>query len=130
MNNPLDSNVLSSEPRRLAELSDGPVTRFLFSEAGPVYLTLLYALLVSRRRHELAPLHADLYDAVHSAIAELTIDGEYSLDAFALDLNQLAQWGCVRKEVEVMRVRGYRDRSRENFRYSLTEDAVSFLEWL
>ncbi len=113
----------------LSGLADGPVTRFLFAEAGPVYLTLLYALLLFRRRHELDPLHADLYDEARPVI-EKSIAPGYSLDAFASDMGQLTEWGCVRREVEAARIRGYRDRSREHFRYTLTNDTVSFLEWL
>jgi hypothetical protein len=49
------AGLLRREPRdgfrrgahlRLADLADGGVTRFLSAEAAPVYLTLLYALLL------------------------------------------------------------------------------------
>lgn len=114
----------------LHDLHDGEVTRFLFSEAWSVYLTILYAMLVMRRNHELAPMHADLFDQVRENIGPLVPGGDYVIDAFANDMVQLAGWGCVTKEIEVSRIRGYRDRSRENYRYTLTGDAVSFLEWL
>lgn len=114
---------------RLSELADGGVTRFLSAEALPVYLTLLYALLLFRRRHELDPLHSTLYDEVRPVV-EGVGGGPYTLDGFASDVGQLVEWGCLRREVEAARIRGYRDRSREHFRYSLTPDTVSFLEWL
>ena len=114
---------------RLSELADGGVTRFLSAEASPVYLTLLYALLLFRRRHELDPLHSILFDEVRPVVEGLG-GGSYTLDAFAGDVNQLVEWGCLKREVEATRIRGYRDRSREHFRYTLTADTVSFLEWL
>lgn len=114
----------------LHNLHDGEITRFLFSEAWSVYLTALYTMLLMRRNHELAPMHADLFDKVRENISSLIPDGDYSIDAFANDMNQLGSWGCVSKEVEVSRIRGYRDRSRENYRYTLSGDTVSFLEWL
>lgn len=114
----------------LHDLRDGEVTRFLFAEAWSVYLTVQFAMLLMRRNHELAPMHTDLFDRVRENIGALIPGGDYSIDAFANDMNQLASWGCVTKEIEVSRIRGYRDRSRENYRYTLTGDAVSFLEWL
>ncbi len=113
----------------LSQLADGPVTRFLFSDNAPAYLTLLYALLIFRRRHELAPLHGDFYDEIRPA-AEACLHTSYSMDRFAQDVEQLADWGCVKREVEPARIRGYKDRRREHYRYSLTDDTVSFLEWL
>lgn len=113
----------------LRRLSDGPVTRFLFADRADAYLTILYALLLKRRRHDLAPLHGDLYDSVKEAVEPGGEDG-YSQTVFSADLSQLTEWGCLRKEVEVNRIRGYKDRRREIFRYELSADAVSFLEWL
>lgn len=113
----------------LRRLTDGPVTRFLFADRADAYLTILYALLLKRRRHDLAPLHGDLYDFVKDGV-EPGAEGGYSQLAFSADMSQLAEWGCVRKEVEVNRIRGYKDRRREIFRYELGADAVSFLEWL
>jgi hypothetical protein len=132
------ANLLRREPRagfrqgahlRLAELADGGVTRFFSSEAAPVYLTLLYALLLFRRRHELDPLHSVLYDEARPVVQNQA-GVPYSLDSYAADVNQLVEWGCLKREVEAARIRGYRDRSREHFRYTLTADTVSFLEWL
>jgi len=131
-------DLLRREPRdgfrrgahlRLGDLADGGVTRFLAAEASPVYLTILYALLLFRRRHELDPLHTVLYDEVKPVVDSLG-GGIYSPDAFASDVSQLGEWGCLRREVEAARIRGYRDRSREHFRYTLTPDTVAFLEWL
>lgn len=132
------AGLLRREPRegfrrgahlRLADLADGGVTRFLSAEAAPVYLTILYALLLFRRRHELDPLHTVLYDDIRPVVESQTA-APYSLDAFASDVNQLVEWGCLKREVEAARIRGYRDRSRDHFRYTLTSDTVSFLEWL
>jgi hypothetical protein len=132
------AGLLRREPRdgfrrgahlRLADLADGGVTRFLSAEAAPVYLTLLYALLLFRRRHELDPLHTVLFDEIRPVVESQTA-APYSLDAFASDVNQLVEWGCLKREVEAERIRGYRDRSRDHFRYTLTSDTVSFLEWL
>lgn len=114
----------------LRELADGDVPRFLAADGWREYLTILYALLLFRRRHELAPLHADLYDFVRPTLETISGHGSYPSESFAADMNQLAAWGCVRKDVEASRIRGYKDRSRENFRYTLQRDAVSFLEWL
>jgi len=114
----------------LRDLADRDVTAFLTAESWQVYLTVLYALLLLRRRHELAPLHADLYDNVRGAIEAIPGRNPYTSESFAGDMAQLAAWQCVRKDAEISRIRGYKDRSRENFRYTLNRDAVSFLEWL
>lgn len=125
-----DKAFRSGAHLQLGELADGAVTRFLAAEGWQAYLTILYALLLLRRRHELAPLHSDLYDFVRMTIEAIPGHGPYPPESFAADMTQLAAWGCMRKDVEASRIRGYKDRSRENFRYTLRRDALSLLEWL
>jgi hypothetical protein len=104
------------------------VASVLTAERAGAYLNVLYSLLLLRRSHELQPLHDDLYRHVHPA--QTAARGSYGVDEFAQDLAQLAAWGCVERIVEALRIRGYRDNRREQFRYRLTQDAVALLEWL
>jgi hypothetical protein len=90
------------------------------AERAPAYLSILGALLTMRRDHELQPLVDDL-ERIASGGDE---------EAFARDLAQLAEWGCVEKHVEPLRIRGYKDARRERFRYRLSADALALLEWL
>lgn len=102
--------------------------KVLSSERTPQYLTLLYALLLFRRGHELSPRHEDLYARV---LGPLAIGGDnYGPELFASDLRQLREWGAVEEQTEAARLRGYKDNRRVQYRYQLSEDAAALLEWL
>lgn len=105
-----------------------PVASVLAADRAASYLNVLYALLLLRRAHDLQPLHEELYRRVHPA--QLALGRPYDPEAYAQDLAQLEAWGCVERIVEALKIRGYRDNRREQFRYRLTEDAVALLEWL
>lgn len=102
----------------------------LDAERGVYYVQILYALLRFRRAHELEPLHDDLYAAVQRAQEAICDEGEYSPDRFREDVNALLDWTLVDQRIELERLRGYRDTRRRKFRYSLSEETISFLEWL
>ena len=97
------------------------------AERSPWYLTILYALLLFRRDHELEPLHEDVLGRVGGPLERL---GGYDGVVFAQDVEQLVRWRAVERVTEAYKLRSYRDNRRERFRYRLTDDAVALLEWL
>lgn len=105
----------------------GRIASVLGAERSAWYLTILYALLVYRREHELEPLHEDVLARVGAPLAEL---GPYEPTMFAQDVGQLVAWGAVERATEGHKLRSYRDNRRERFRYRLSDDAVALLEWL
>ncbi len=107
---------------------DGPVAHALVSERAPHYLGLMYLMLALRRAHELEPLHEELWRRAVSG--QRALDGGYWAESFAADLEQLEAWGAVGRHAEPLRIRGYRDNRRQRFRWHLTDDAVSMLEWI
>lgn len=107
---------------------DGPITSALSAERASSYVTILHALLLLRRGHELEPLHEDLLGVARPAL--LALSEEWDVSHFATDLAQLERWGCVARRAEALKIRSYKDARRERFRYRLTEDAVAMLEWL
>jgi hypothetical protein len=101
------------------------VLHALTAERAPSYVAILAALLSMRRDHELSPLVDDLERHVLGGAGDAG-----DAEAFARDLAQLLEWACVEKQIEPLRIRGYKDARRERFRYRLSRDAVALLEWL
>ena len=52
---------------------DGRIAAAITAERAPWYLTILYALLLFRRDHELEPLHEDLFARVRAGKAVLNL---------------------------------------------------------
>ena len=102
----------------------------LLAERGAFYIQILYRLLLFRRDHELEPLYETIYTAVRPAQNRLIETGEYDLEHFRADLDQLLSWELITCRIEIERLRGYRDTRKQKFRYSLTEETVAFLQWL
>lgn len=128
-----DQALAAYEDGRARELvlrRNRQVGHLLLAERAVLYVQILYRLLLFRRAHELEPLHEELYDAVRPAQERGLGTGAYDADQFRTDLAQVEAWGLVSCRIEVERLRGYRDSRRRKFRYRLTPDAVSFLEWL
>jgi hypothetical protein len=107
---------------------EGTPTAPVSAERAAAYLNVLYALVLLRRGHDLEPLHEDLYRRVERPYAATGED--YPSELFAQDLAQLAEWGCVQRITEPLRIRGYRDNRREQYRYRLGDDALALIEWL
>jgi hypothetical protein len=105
-----------------------PVGSILGADRAGSYVTVLYALLLLRRDHEIEPLHEDVARAVGAAARG--IDPSWDDQVFGRDVDQLILWGCIERRTEPLKIRGYKDVRRERFRYRLTEDAVALLEWL
>lgn len=103
------------------------VTAVVTAERGPFYLTILYALLLYRRDHELEPLHEDV---AARAVPAARHHGPYDGLAFHHDVLQLVAWGAIEAITEALKLRSYTDNRRERYRYRLTDDAVALLEWL
>jgi hypothetical protein len=93
----------------------------LTAERRVAYLGILLVLLRFRNNHELEPLHDDVQAA---------LGGTPEAAAFNQDIRQLLEWGLVTERIEKERLRGYRDVRRRKYRYTIGNDAVSFLLWL
>lgn len=102
----------------------------LSSEHAAFYIQILYRMLCFRRDYELEPLNDALYEGVRTAQGRLLEDGEYEPEKFNQHMNQLVEWGLVRRRIEKERLRGYRDMRRDKFRYALEDEALTFLLWL
>ena len=101
----------------------------LASERSVFYVQVILRMLYFRREHEVEPLNDEIYFAVKSA-QEVYSECEYSLEIFNRDIQQLLEWGIISRRIEKERLRGYRDISRQKFRYNLNDGTVSFLIWL
>jgi hypothetical protein len=101
----------------------------MVSEHCVFYIQILYRMLCFRREHELEPLNDDIFNAV-ATVQEAVSGEEYSVERFNQHMNQLIEWRLIRRRMEKERLRGYRDVRRDKFRYSLEDDALSFLIWL
>ncbi|MCB2212062.1 DUF2397 family protein [bacterium] len=102
----------------------------LTAERAVWYVQILYQLLIFRRAHELAPLHEDVYEAVHEPLGAFQDDGAYTQAQYANDIRQLLEWDLIEERIELERLRGYKDTRRRKFRYRLTHETRAFLEWL
>jgi len=105
------------------------IGNLLTAERAVFYVQILYRMLMFRRNHELEPLYEDIYEAVTPAQNAMA-DEEYTFTQFRIDTDQLADWEFITCRIEIERLRGYRDTRKRKFRYSLTEECTSFLEWL
>lgn len=121
---------LPEETGALLLLHQNPNLGHLISaERASFYLNILYALLLFRRAHELEPLHEDIYTFVLPAQQAQT-DEEYDSNSYNQDIRQLEKWKLVSQRIERERLRGYKDTRRRKFRYRITPQALSFLQWL
>ncbi len=101
----------------------------LVAERSVYYVQILYRMLLFKREHELEPLYEDIYHAVRPA-QEALGGGEYFLQQFRQDMDQLRDWGLVTFRIEKERLRGYRDNRKKKFRYGLAEECDQFIQWL
>ncbi|VGO21842.1 DUF2397 family protein [Pontiella sulfatireligans] len=103
--------------------------QLLSAERAEFYLNILYGLLLFRRNHELEPLHDDVFQFIQSAQQNLA-EGEYDQNSFGQDIRTLERWELISKRIERERLRGYKDTRRRKFRYRISDQALSFLQWL
>lgn len=101
----------------------------LLADRAVYYVQILHQMLVSRRQHELEPLHEDLFEAVRPQ-QEAATAAPYPSELFLQDLRQLQDWDLLTCRIEKERLRGYRDTRRRKFRYRLADEATAFLLWL
>ncbi len=122
---------LDGEASQLVSMRNRHLGNLLITERSIFYVQILYRLLLFRRDHELEPLYEDIYDAIGPA-QSLLIDHDdgYTLEHFRNDMDQLLAWNLVHSRIEKERLRGYKDRLKKKFRYGLTEETISFLNWL
>jgi hypothetical protein len=115
------ARLLLSRNRQLGAL--------LVAERSVYYVQILYRMLLFKREHELEPLYEDIYHGVRQA-QETLGGGEYLLQQFRQDMDQLRDWGLVTFRIEKERLRGYRDNRKKKFRYALSEECDQFIQWL
>jgi hypothetical protein len=101
----------------------------LVTERAPLYVTILYRLLLFKREHELEPLYEDIFQAVEQPLTILE-NSEYHPDRFRTDLDQLVSWQLISSRIEKQRLRGYRDNRKRKYRYRLSDEAAGLLRWL
>lgn len=99
------------------------------AERSVFYLNILYGLLLFRRSHELEPLHEDILQFV-LPVQKAETDDAYDDTTFNQDMRQLEKWELVSRRIERERLRGYKDSRRRKFRYRISTQALSFLQWL
>ena len=126
---PLDA-FDAGEAAALVTRRNRHVGNLVSAERAVWYTQILYRMLLFRRDHELEPLYEDIHDAVRRAQDRIGDGDGYAPEQFRADLGQLASWDLVSCRIELERLRGYRDSRRRKFRYSLSRDALAFLEWL
>ena len=102
----------------------------LTADRSLYYIQILFSLLGFRRKHELEPLHEDLYDDIYSDQNALNEEIGYDLVHFNNDIHQLKNWNLIEERIELERLRGYQDTRRKKYRYSLLSETRAFLEWL
>ncbi|MBV5317181.1 MAG: DUF2397 family protein [Desulfobulbaceae bacterium] len=100
----------------------------LTSERAFYYLNILYRLLLFKRDYELEPLYEDIFQEIFPP--QSLLDSDYNQAKFRYDIDQLTSWGLISFRIEKQRLRGYRDNRKRKFRYRLTNEVVTFLEWL
>ncbi|MFO0685208.1 MAG: DUF2397 family protein [Sandaracinus sp.] len=98
------------------------VVRPLIADRSEAYFAILAVLLAATREGEEALPLDELRRRVRLADEDDA--------AFLRDLLQLEAWGCLRRELEPARVRGYSDARRDRYRHRLTEDAAALVAWL
>ncbi len=127
-----DQPIAAFEQGRAAELVErrnSNLGRLFSTERAPIYVTILYRLLLFKRDHELEPLYEDIFQAVELPLTELE-KTEYSTDRFRTDIDQLTSWKLLTSRIEKQRLRGYRDNRKRKFRFRLSGEAASLLHWL
>ncbi|MEA2083197.1 MAG: DUF2397 family protein [Thermodesulfobacteriota bacterium] len=132
------SELFGPDPVAAYELGRGAVLvtgrnrklgALLTSERVVFYVQILYRMLLFKRAHELEPLYEDIFQAVRPA-QEAYSGGKYAIQQFYADMKQLADWNLVGFRIEKERLRGYRDNRKRKFRYILSEECASLIEWL
>ena len=112
------AELLQNRNRQLGNL--------LLAERAVAYVSILAAMLALRRRHELEPLHDDLFAVVCHGLG----DDDYTTNLFLQDIGQLLRWDLISERIEKERLRGYRDVRRHKYRYRLTDETTTFIIWL
>lgn len=97
----------------------------LAADRAVEYVAILRALAEFRRHHEPEPLHEDVVRRVCGETG-----GPVAEQAFKNAVRQLKEWGLVAERIEKERLRGYRDTRRTKFRYRMSDEAATFVDWL
>lgn len=97
----------------------------LASDRAAEYVAILRAFAKLREGHEPEPLHESVLREVCGEDA--SPDAEQQ---FKASVRQLKDWKLLTERIEKERLRGYRDKRRDKFRYRLEDDAIAFVGWL
>ncbi len=119
----------TEEPVELLVNRSRQLGHLLLADRAPGYVLILHRMLEFRRRHELEPLHEDLYEGVRASL-ETVSGAPCTPELFSQDIRQLQLWNLITCRIEQERLRGYRDNRRRKFRYRLADEAAAFLLWL
>ena len=96
----------------------------LASDRAAEYVAILRAFAKLREGHEPEPLHESVLREVCGEDA--SPDAEQQ---FKASVRQLKDWKLLTERIEKERLRGYRDKRRDKFRYRLEDDAIAFVGW-
>lgn len=97
----------------------------LASDRAAEYVAILRAFAKLREGHEPEPLHESVLREVCGEEAAFGAEAQ-----FKADIRQLKDWNLLTERIEKERLRGYRDKRRDKFRYRLEDDAIAFVVWL
>ena len=97
----------------------------LASDRAAEYVAILRAFAKLREGHEPEPLHESVLREVCGEEAASSSEVQ-----FKAAIRQLKDWNLLTERIEKERLRGYRDKRRDKFRYRLDDDAIAFVAWL
>lgn len=125
MNTPLIESALVSESACWLSKRSVTLGNLLASDRAAEYVAILRAFAKLREGHEPEPLHESVFREV---CGEEATNGAES--QFKTAIRQLKDWNLLTERIEKERLRGYRDKRRDKFRYRLDDDAIAFVAWL
>ena len=122
---PLINSALVAESAVWLSKRSVTLGNLLASDRAAEYVAILRAFAKLREGHEPEPLHESVLREVCGEDA--SPDAEQQ---FKASVRQLKDWKLLTERIEKERLRGYRDKRRDKFRYRLEDDAIAFVGWL
>lgn len=122
---PLIESELVSESAQWLSKRALTLGNLLSSERAAEYVAILRAFAKLREGHEPEPLHESVLLEVCGEDASSGAELQ-----FKAAIRQLKDWNLLTERIEKERLRGYRDKRRDKFRYRLEDDAIAFVAWL
>lgn len=122
---PMIDSALVSESAVWLSKRSLTLGNLLASDRAAEYVAILRAFARLREGHEPEPLHESVLREVCSEDVAPEADIQ-----FKAAIRQLKDWNLLTERIEKERLRGYRDKRRDKFRYRLDDDAIAFVAWL